>query len=148
MVQVFCFYQSANILFYISCLRWVMLLCDILIIINSAILFRILLSCTTERCFCPDQLNQKYSAVAMTIGVKWHQQYGGLYRWASVGVLPETQLPRQLGIGRLWPLWPLIKHVNEYPTMHYFGYPGHTRSMIAYIAIYEIPLKIALWECC
>ena len=25
-----------------------------------------------------------------------------------------------------------IGHVNEYPTMHYFGNPGHTQSMIAY----------------
>ena len=26
----------------------------------------------------------------------------------------------------------LIGHVNEYPTMHYIGNPGHTQSMIAY----------------
>ena len=25
-----------------------------------------------------------------------------------------------------------IGHGNEYPTMHYFGNPGHTQSMIAY----------------
>ena len=24
-------------------------------------------------------------------------------------------------------------HVNEYPTMHHFGIPGHTQSMVAYI---------------
>ena len=29
--------------------------------------------------------------------------------------------------------WPLLsRHVNEYPTMHYFGNPRHTQSMIAY----------------
>ena len=27
----------------------------------------------------------------------------------------------------------IIGRVNEYPTMHYFGNPGHTQSMIAYM---------------
>ena len=31
----------------------------------------------------------------------------------------------------------LIGHVNEYPTMHYFGIPGHTQSMIAYKILTE-----------
>ena len=26
-----------------------------------------------------------------------------------------------------------IRHVNEYPTMHHFGNPRHTQSMIAFI---------------
>ena len=30
-----------------------------------------------------------------------------------------------------------IGHVNEYPTMHYFGNPGHTQSMIAYMILTE-----------
>ena len=33
----------------------------------------------------------------------------------------------------------VIGHVNEYPTMHYFGIPRRTQSMIAYI--YEIPVN-------
>ena len=28
-------------------------------------------------------------------------------------------------------------HVNEYPTMYYFGNPGHTQSMIAYMILIE-----------
>ena len=34
-------------------------------------------------------------------------------------------------------LFSLIGHVNEYPTMHYFGNPRHTQSMIAYIILTE-----------
>ena len=34
-----------------------------------------------------------------------------------------------------------IGHVNEYPTMHYFGNPRPTQSMIAYIVFLEIPEK-------
>ena len=30
-----------------------------------------------------------------------------------------------------------IGHVNEYPTMHYFGLPSHTRSIIAYKILTE-----------
>ena len=30
-----------------------------------------------------------------------------------------------------------IGHVNEYPTMHYFGNPRHTQPMIAYIILTE-----------
>ena len=30
-----------------------------------------------------------------------------------------------------------IGHVNEYPTMHYFGNPRHTQSMIAYKILTE-----------
>ena len=45
-----------------------------------------------------------------------------------------------------------IGHVNEYPTMHYFGIPGHIQSMIAYNLLPEYFWKfqrnIALWECC
>ena len=29
-----------------------------------------------------------------------------------------------------------IRHVNEYPTMHYFGSPGRTQSMIAFISFW------------
>ena len=31
----------------------------------------------------------------------------------------------------------LIGYVNEYPTMHYFGLPRHTQSMIAYKTLSE-----------
>ena len=31
----------------------------------------------------------------------------------------------------------IIEHVNEYPTIHYFGNPRHTLSMIAYILLTE-----------
>ena len=45
-----------------------------------------------------------------------------------------------------------IGHVNEYPTMHYFGIPRHCQSMIAYKILTEyfwkLQRKIALWECC
>ena len=41
--------------------------------------------------------------------------------------------------------------VNEYPTMHHFGNPGHTQAMINLYYFYRvslgIPVKIALWEC-
>ena len=30
-----------------------------------------------------------------------------------------------------------IGHVSEYPTMHYFGNPRHTQSMIAYMILTE-----------
>ena len=30
-----------------------------------------------------------------------------------------------------------IGHVNEYPTMHYFGNPGHTQSMTVYKILTE-----------
>ena len=46
----------------------------------------------------------------------------------------------------------LIGRVNDYPTMHYFGIPTHTQSMIAYKILTEYCWKfqweIALWECC
>ena len=46
----------------------------------------------------------------------------------------------------------LMGHVNEYPTMHCFGIPRHTRSMIAYKILTEyfwkFQAKISLWECC
>ena len=42
-------------------------------------------------------------------------------------------------------------HINEYPTMHYFGVPRHTQSTIAYKILteyfWEFQLIIALWEC-
>ena len=41
-----------------------------------------------------------------------------------------------------------IGHVNEYPTMHYFGIPGHTQYMIAYILteyFWKFRCKNALW---
>ena len=37
-----------------------------------------------------------------------------------------------------------IGHVNEYPTMHYFGIPRHTQSMIAYKIFWKFQWKIAL----
>ena len=41
---------------------------------------------------------------------------------------------------------------NEYPTMHYFGYPRHTQSMIAFVILTEnfwkFQGKIALLKCC
>ena len=49
-----------------------------------------------------------------------------------------------------WFSW--IRRVNEYPTMHYFGIPRNTQSMIAYKILTEcfwkFQWKIALWECC
>ena len=43
-------------------------------------------------------------------------------------------------------------HVNEYPTTHYFGYPRHTQSMIAFIILTEyfwkFQWKFTLWERC
>ena len=43
-------------------------------------------------------------------------------------------------------------HVNEYPTMHCFGNPRHTQSMIAYMILTEYfwksRYKFALWEYC
>ena len=50
------------------------------------------------------------------------------------------------------PMGATIGHVNEYPKMNYFGNPGHTLSMIAYMIFTEYwwksQWKIALWECC
>ena len=41
---------------------------------------------------------------------------------------------------------------KQYPTMHYFGNPGHTQSMIAYKIsteyLREFRFQIALWKCC
>ena len=40
-------------------------------------------------------------------------------------------------------------HVNEYPTMHYFGIPWHTQSMIAYDfdwVFLEIPVRNCIAE--
>ena len=45
-----------------------------------------------------------------------------------------------------------IGHVNEYHTMHYFGNPRHTQSMIAYMILTErfwkFQWKIGFWKCC
>ena len=45
-----------------------------------------------------------------------------------------------------------IGHVNEYPTIHHFGNPRHTQSMVAYKILTEyfwkFQRKIALWVCC
>ena len=58
---------------------------------------------------------------------------------------------------QLWELshltmWMFIGHVNEYPTMHYFGIPRHTQSIIACEILTEYFWKLqwtnALWECC
>ena len=37
-------------------------------------------------------------------------------------------------------------HVHEYPTMHYFGNPGHTESMTEYMILTEYAL-LALYQC-
>ena len=37
-----------------------------------------------------------------------------------------------------------IGHVNDYPTMHYFGNSRHTRSMIAYMILTEFFLEITV----
>ena len=46
----------------------------------------------------------------------------------------------------------VIGHGNEYPTMHYFGNPRHTQSLIVYMILTEyfwkVQVKIAMWECC
>ena len=42
----------------------------------------------------------------------------------------------QFRLVQLYTMYPLIGYVNKYPTMHYFGNPGHTQSMIAYIMIF------------
>ena len=42
----------------------------------------------------------------------------------------------QFRLVQLYTMYSLIGHVNKYPTMHYFGNPGHTQSMIAYIMIF------------
>ena len=39
-----------------------------------------------------------------------------------------------------------IGHVNKYPTMHYFGIPRLTQSMIAYKILTEYFWN--LWKCC
>ena len=50
------------------------------------------------------------------------------------------------------PLSDFNRHVNEYPTMHYFRKPRHTQSMIEYVILTEyfwkFPVKNAFWECC
>ena len=40
-----------------------------------------------------------------------------------------------------------IGHVNEYPTMHYFGNPKHTQLMIAYMILTEYFLEILVKHC-
>ena len=44
-----------------------------------------------------------------------------------------------------------IKHVNEYPTMHYFGNPRQNQSIVSYMIVTEYCWKfqwnIVLWEC-
>ena len=52
-------------------------------------------------------------------------------------------------VSSFWSLvFDLIGHVNEYPTMHYFGIPGNTQSMIPYKILTwvfpEIPVKICI----
>ena len=45
----------------------------------------------------------------------------------------------------------LMEHVNEYPTMHFFGIPRHAQSTIAKILTdysSKFKRKNALWECC
>ena len=45
----------------------------------------------------------------------------------------------------LWSFSASIGHVNKYPTIHHFGNPRHTQSMIAYKILteyfWEIPVK-------
>ena len=40
-----------------------------------------------------------------------------------------------------------IGHVNEYPTMHYFGNPRHTQSMIGYMILTEYFVEIPIEKC-
>ena len=44
--------------------------------------------------------------------------------------------------------WHIIGNVNEYPTMHYFGNPRHTQSIVSIYdfdrVILEIPVKCCL----
>ena len=41
----------------------------------------------------------------------------------------------------------LMGHVNEYPTMHCFGIPRHTQSMIVYKILTEVFLEIQVKNC-
>ena len=45
----------------------------------------------------------------------------------------------------------MLGHVNEYPSMHYFGTPRHSQSMIALKIwtkyFWKFQWKFALWEC-
>ena len=80
---------------------------------------------------------------------------------------PSLWLEHDIGVCRLLikgqttqnkGIWAIISalmgHVNEYPTMHYFGNLGHTRSMTAYIYrtlteyFWKFQWKVALWESC
>ena len=38
-------------------------------------------------------------------------------------------------------------HVNEYPTMHYFGNPGHTQLVTAHYDFNRVFLEIAMKNC-
>ena len=48
----------------------------------------------------------------------------------------------------------VIRHLHEYPTMHYFGIPTHSKSMKAYMILTEYRIsgksseKLQLWEHC
>ena len=38
-------------------------------------------------------------------------------------------------------------HLNDYPTMHYFGIPRNTQPMIAYKILTEVFLEIPVKNC-
>ena len=58
--------------------------------------------------------------------------------------IPDRWMQRKIAVDvSVW-----IGHVNEYPTMHHFGIPRHSQSMIAYKISGNSSEKIALWECC
>ena len=51
--------------------------------------------------------------------------------------------------GRSHSCYLLIGHIKEYPTMHCFGIPVHTQSMIQDLTVFwDLQPKIALWEFC
>ena len=50
----------------------------------------------------------------------------------NVNTLSECLSLFKKHIQKCFIIFIVIRHVNEYPTMHHFGNPGHTQSMIAY----------------
>ena len=69
--------------------------------------------------------------------VSWNRHIRNVARDLRINLCHLLHLPRFVSCMLISSQSQIIGRVNEYPTMHYFGLPRHTQSMIAYKTLSE-----------
>ena len=84
---------------------------------------------------------QRYQSIfAAYHAVIIHNQKGNAIKLYQLPISKSTEICIHVFAARQQ--WAAIRHVNEYPTIHYFGNPGHTQSMIAHMISTEYPRSL------